>query len=83
MAFPPALTRFDDVYDFLASTPSPEEILAYSPPTELQERLAALLERNRQGEISRDEERELDEFLRLDRFFGKLKLHARRKLINA
>lgn len=80
MAFAPTDTVFDIVLDFLASTPTPEQIVAYQPPEPLQERLSILLEQNRSGGLSAPEQNELEEFLRMNRFMSRLKLKARQKL---
>jgi hypothetical protein len=83
MMFPAALPAFADVFDFLVSAPSPRQILAYEPPPHLQERLTQLLARNREELLSEAERQELDEYLTLDRFFAKLKLHACKKLLKS
>ena len=70
MAFAPTDTVFDTVLDFLASTPTPEQIVAYQPPDALQQRLSALLEQNRSGGLSASEQTELEEFLRMNRFMS-------------
>lgn len=44
------------VLEFLASLPTPEEILALQPTEELQHQIAALLEKNRTLELSAEEE---------------------------
>ena len=80
MAFAPTDTLFDTVLDFLASTPTPEQIVAYQPPEPLQQRLSELLAQNRAGGLSPAEQTELDEFLRMNRFMSRLKLKARQKL---
>ena len=80
MAFAPTDTLFDSVLDFLASTPTPEQIIAYQPSEALQRRLSELLEQNRSGGLSAAEQTELDEFLRMNRFMSRLKLKARQKL---
>jgi hypothetical protein len=80
MAFAPTDTLFDTVLDFLASTPTPEQIVAYQPPEPLQQRLSELLAQNRAGGLSAAEQTELDEFLRMNRFMSRLKLKARQKL---
>ena len=71
---------FDSVLDFLASTPTPEQIIAYQPSDVLQQRLSELLSQNRSGRLSTAEQTELDEFLRMNRFMSRLKLKARQKL---
>ncbi len=80
MAFPPASTRYDEIYDFLLSSPSPEEVVALHAPENLQQRLDELLELNRQRQLSVSEQEELDDLLRLNRFIGRLKVRARQKL---
>lgn len=80
MAFAPIDTLFDSVLDFLASTPTPEQIIDFQPPEALQERLSELLAQNRSGGLNDSEQTELDEFLRMNRFMSRLKLKARQKL---
>ena len=80
MAFAPTDTLVDTVLDFLASTPTPEQIIAYQPPDALQQRLSELLAQNRSGGLNSAEQTELDEFLRMNRFMSRLKLKARHKL---
>jgi hypothetical protein len=81
MAFAPADALLDEVLDFLASSPSPEQIIAYQPPETLQQRLSDLLAKNRSRQLSEPEQIELDEFLRVNRFMSRLKIKARQKLM--
>lgn len=76
MAF--ALT--DPLLDFLVSTPTPEQIIAFKPPVALQQRLSDLLAQNRSGSLTTAEQNELEELLRLNRFMSRLRLKARQKL---
>jgi hypothetical protein len=80
MAFPQTKSRFEDVYDFLVSGPSPQAIIAFRAPAELQARLDELLEFNRNRRLDSEEQAELDEFLRYDDFISELKLRAYQKL---
>lgn len=80
MSISPPETLFDEILDFLASTPTPEQIVAFQPPERLQQRLDDLLERNRQSELLPEEQHELDVFLQMNRFMSRLKLRARIKL---
>ena len=80
MAFAPTDTLFDAILDFLASTPTPEQIIAYQPSEALQQRLSELLAQNQAGRLSAADRIELDEFLRTNRFMSRLKLKARQKL---
>jgi hypothetical protein len=71
---------FDEVLDFLASTPTPEQIIVFQPSDSLQERLRYLLDQNQSAGLSREEQTELDEFSRINHFMSMLKIRARKKL---
>jgi hypothetical protein len=79
MTFAAIESLFDEILEFLASTPTPEQIIEYKPPENLQQRLSALLDKNRTSRLSEAEEDELQEFLRMNRFMSRLKLKARLK----
>jgi hypothetical protein len=72
---------FAELIDFLASSPSQEEILAYKASEELQTRLAYLLDKNRNEGLSSEENAELDEIMRLDHFVTMLKIQVRKKMM--
>jgi len=73
----PAL--FDEILDFLASTPTPEQIITFHPSDELQQRLRYLLDQNRNALLTQEERVELDEFSRLNHFMSMLKIRAHQK----
>lgn len=73
-------TVFAEIIDFLASTPTPEDIIAFKPSDYLQQRLSYLLDQNRNDNLTAEERTELDEFLRMNHFFNMLKIRARQKL---
>jgi hypothetical protein len=73
-------TLFAEIIDFLASTPTPEAILAFKPSDRLEQRLSDLLEQNRQETLTAEGREELDEFLRMSHFMNMLKIRARQKL---
>lgn len=73
-------TLFAEIIDFLASTPTPEDIIAYKPSDVLEQRLKYLLEQNKQDKSTAEEREELDEFLRMNHFMNMLKIRARQKL---
>jgi hypothetical protein len=68
---------YREVYYFLASAPSPEQILAYRPSTITRERIDYLLTASKAGHLSPEEESELDEFEQVEHFVRMLKLHTR------
>jgi hypothetical protein len=56
----------DEVAEFLASGPTPEQLVNYRPSQKVQERASQLLAKQRSGAISADEERELDQFVQAE-----------------
>jgi hypothetical protein len=73
-------TLFDEILDFLASTPTPEQIIAFKPSPELDQRLHDLLDRNTNNTLVAEERAELDEFMRMNHLLKMLKIKARQKL---
>jgi hypothetical protein len=76
----PTRTVFDVITDFLATEPSPQEIIDYYMPDDLQARLDELLDKNSEGEITLSEREELDRFLNADQMFSMLKTKMKLKL---
>jgi len=79
----PTRTVFDVITDFLATEPSPQEIIDYYMPEDLQARLDALLDKNGEGEITPSEREELERFLNANQMFSMLKTKMRLKLKRA
>jgi hypothetical protein len=73
-------TVFDVITDFLAADPTPEAIIEFRLPRELEERALELLARKREGHLSFDEEFEMYDFVRADDIMTLLKAKTRRKL---
>lgn len=61
-------TSYDEreIMALLSSQPTPEQVLAIRPSPALQERVSELLQRNKQGTLSRSETAELDRHLILE-----------------
>lgn len=78
----PTRTVFDVVTDFLATEPSPQEVIDYFLPTDLQARLDHLLDKNSKGSLTYTEQEELTEFLNTDEMFSLLKTKMKLKLRN-
>lgn len=76
----PTRTVFDVITDFLATEPSPQEIIAYHLPDDLQERADYLAERNGEDLLTPEEREELSEFLKADQMFSLLKTKMKLKL---
>lgn len=68
---------YAEVYRFLVSAPSPEQIIAFHASDEVQARVRQLLDANQDGKLSEDERIELDEFQHINHFVSMLKIYAR------
>ncbi len=73
----PTQTIFDVITDFLATEPTPQDILAYRLPPELEARALDLLARKREIGLSLDEESEMLDFIRADDMMTLLKAKTR------
>jgi hypothetical protein len=69
----PTRTVLDEITDFLATEPSPQAIIGYQLPDELQDRANYLAERNSEDQLTASEHEELDKFLKVERMFSLLK----------
>lgn len=54
----PTVDAVDEVTQFLTTLPTPEQILAFRASPAVEERISALMEKNRTAGLSEDEERE-------------------------
>jgi len=79
MSIAPPQTLFDEITDFLASTPTLEAIIAFKPSEALDNRLHELLDKNSIGDITLEERAELEQFLNMNHFLKMLKLKVRLK----
>jgi hypothetical protein len=76
----PIRTIFGVISDFLTSDPTPQDILDFHLPPDLQARADELVERNGEGELTFDEQQELYDFMRADDMMVLIKAKTRRKL---
>lgn len=77
------LPLYEDILEFLAGGPSIQQVVEYRPSAAAQQRFSALLEADRQRELSLSEEEELDHYVRMDRMLSLLKAKSYRRLANA
>lgn len=73
----------DEITDFLATSPTPQAIIAFKPSETLERRALELLQLNRDNRLTAEERAEMDEFMRMDHFMTLLKAKARLKLAGA
>lgn len=71
-----SLPYYEQILEFLAAGPSAQEIIAFRPQPEVQERFSQLLEANRQCDLTAQEEEELDHYIRIERMMALLKAKA-------
>jgi len=71
-------SAFEEIADFLAAGPSPEEILQFRPSLQTQARAIELLERLKEDALSAEERAELNQFEQVERLmrFVKARIHA-------
>jgi hypothetical protein len=70
----------DEVADFLASSPSAQELVDFHPSEVVQRRASTLLAKNRANKLTAAEKEELDEFLQAELFMQLVKIKARMRL---
>ncbi|HTU92986.1 MAG TPA: hypothetical protein VMF69_23090 [Gemmataceae bacterium] len=75
-AAPPQFEGLSDVLETLASLPPPQEILALRPSPALQERISMLVDKQRNGGLSADEEREWQNYQYIEHFVRVAKAKA-------
>ncbi|HEY9863004.1 MAG TPA: hypothetical protein V6D21_02375 [Candidatus Obscuribacterales bacterium] len=69
-----------DLLEFLASLPSPEEILALRPSEDLQNQINVLLEKNRAGELRSEDKQRWEQYEYLEHLVRLAKAKAYLKL---
>lgn len=70
----------DEVLDFLLSSPTLEEVLAFKPSEVSVERVRTLRDKNRNDELMPEEAAEFNEVVRLNQLMSVLKARAGQKL---
>jgi hypothetical protein len=76
----PARTVFNVITDFLATEPSPQEIIAYQLPEDLQARVHTLLDKNGERDLTPEEHAEMMDISRMNAMMRLLKVKMRAKL---
>lgn len=71
---------FSELAEFIVSQPTLESIIDYRIPTELDQRVHDLLEKNREEGLTGEEREEMDKFLAISHLMTLAKAKARLKL---
>lgn len=72
-------TVWDEVDDFLTSTPTPRDIIDFQLSAIAQERFRRLIQLSQEGRLTPDERIELYEHMAVESFLKRLKLRAAAK----
>ncbi len=75
-----ATPAYMELVDFIASGATPEAIVQFRPSEAVQQRVADLLERQREGQLSAEETSELDDFVQIEHLMIMAKARARQRL---
>lgn len=76
MSQAPTQSPIEEVVDFFSRGPTPQEIAAFRLSDAAQDRLRELLHRNSAGELTPDEERQLDEMMLLNDIVSLIRVRA-------
>lgn len=77
---PLSIRAYAQVLEFLATAPTPAEILTFRPSPAIQTKVNRLLSRHKAGTLTPDEESELDRIGDLEHILMALKARARQQL---
>ena len=68
---------YEEVVEFIASGPQPQDIIAFTPSEEVKERVADLIYREKARSLSPMEASELDHYLHIEHLMRLAKARAR------
>jgi hypothetical protein len=57
-----AAKSYDEIIDFIAAGTTPEAVVAFRPSDSVQQRVAELVKRSKDGSISSEEQSELEDY---------------------
>lgn len=80
MAVQQRVDVWDEVVEFLVSSPAPEQTIALRASDTMQMRVHYLLDKSREDRLTDEEHRDLEELSRLNHFAIRLKARAQHKL---
>ncbi|MCC7507219.1 MAG: hypothetical protein IT259_18075 [Saprospiraceae bacterium] len=74
---------FEEIVDFLTSTPSPAQVLAFKPSAALQNRAEELLQKSKDGSLTETEQKDLEYFLVIEHLMRMAKIRANQRILNS
>jgi len=76
------IKAYEEIVDFIAAGTTPKDVISFRPSETAQERVADLLAREKEGELSPAEKSELDHYMQLEHLMRLAKARARDFLPN-
>jgi hypothetical protein len=77
-----SVKAYEEIVDFIAAGTTPQEVIAFRPSEQSQERVTDLLTREKEGLLSATEKSELDHYLQIEHLMRLAKARARDFLPN-
>ena len=68
---------YEEIIDFIAAGTTPEAVVAFRPSNAVQQRVAELTQRSKEGSILPEERSELEDYLQLEHIMVMAKARAR------
>jgi hypothetical protein len=72
-----AIKSYEEIIDFIAAGTTPEAVVAFRPSEIVRQRVAELVERSSDGDISAEDQSELEDYLQLEHIMIMAKARAR------
>ena len=72
-----ATKSYEEIIDFIAAGTTPEAVVAFRPSEIVRQRVAELVKRSNDGNISTEEQSELEDYLQLEHIMIMAKARAR------
>jgi hypothetical protein len=74
------MKAYEEIVEFIASGTTPNNVAAFRPSEEAKERVADLIQREKNSDVSPDEESELNHYLQLEHLMRLAKARARQHI---
>jgi hypothetical protein len=68
---------YEEIIEFIAAGTTPEAVVAFRPSESVQQRIAGLIDRSKEGTISAEKQSELEDYLQLEHIMIMAKARAR------
>ena len=75
------MVAYDEILEFVTSSPTLEQIIAFRLSDRTRQRIRELIEASRKRVLTEQEQYELDEFTRMQYFMDGLKKRAQRRVV--